>query len=145
MKRRNRILMAAIKNFLARDEVKKATDVLNRIHSVDAAEVIEHVSEPERQIIFNNWAPKASAEALLEMNEHEQVEVAEQLDNELIADILEQMPADDATDLLGDLEEDATGQIISLMKPKAAGQVRRLLKYGSTWNRGSSHCLIRIL
>ncbi len=122
--------MAAIKNFLARDEVKKATDVLNRIHPVDAAEVIEHLSEPERQIIFKSWAPKASAEALLEMNEHEQVEVAEQLDNELIADILEQMPADDATDLLGDLEEKATEQIISLMKSKAAGQVRRLLKYG---------------
>ena len=122
--------MAAIKNFLARDEVKKATDVLNRIHPVDAAEVMEHLSEPERQIIFKSWAPKASAEALLEMNEHEQVEVAEQLDNELIADILEQMPADDATDLLGDLEEKATEQIISLMKSKAAGQVRRLLKYG---------------
>ncbi len=123
-------MMAAIKNFLARDEVKKATDVLNRIHPVDAAEVIEHLSESERQIIFKNWAPKASAEALLEMNEHEQVEVAEHLDNELIADILEQMPADDATDLLGDLEPDVTEQIISLMKPKAAGQVRRLLKYG---------------
>ena len=130
MKRRNRILMAAIKNFLARDELKKATAVLDRIHSVDAAEVIEHLSEDERQTIFKVWAPKASAEALIEMNEQEQVEVAEHMDTELIADILEQMPSDDATDLVGDLESDIAEEIISRMKPAAASNVRQLLKYG---------------
>lgn len=130
MKPRNRILLAAITNFLTKDDLKKATLILNRLHSVDAAEIIEHLTDEERQKIFTNWSPESSAEALLEMNEHEQVDIAEHLEPALIADILEQMPADDATDLLGDLDTETSENILSLMKKKAAFQVKQLLKYG---------------
>ncbi|TET52774.1 MAG: magnesium transporter [Actinobacteria bacterium] len=130
MKARNKILLTAIKNLLAKGEIKRATLILNRVHSVDAAEIIENLDDEQRQKIFQSWSAHSSAEALLEMDEYDQVEVAHHLDNELIADIIEEMPADDATDLLGDLEPDETEDIISLMKTKAAVKVKQLLKYG---------------
>lgn len=130
MKARNRILLAAIKNLLSKGDIKKVTLILNRLHSVDAAEIIEHLTEKEREEIFKSWSPQQSAEALLEMDEHEQVDIAEHLEPDLIADILEEMPADDATDLLGDLEPEVAENILSLMKPKQALLVKQLLKYG---------------
>ncbi len=130
MKARNRILLAAINNFIDRKDIKKATSVLNRLHPADAAEIIEHLNEEQKKFVFEGWAPRSSAEALLEMNESEQVDIAGHLDPNLIADILEQMPSDDATDLLGDLEPEMAENILSLMKPKAAKHVRQLLTYG---------------
>lgn len=130
MKARNRILLAAIKNLLSKEDINKATLILNRLHSVDAAEILENLTEKEREQVFTTWSPQQSAEALLEMDEHEQVDVAEHLEPELIADILEEMPADDATDLLGDLEPEFAEKILSLMKEKQAFLVRQLLKYG---------------
>ena len=130
MKARNRILLAAIKNLIAKGDIQKATLILNRLHSVDAANVIEHLSDEEKQQIFTVWSPESSAEALLEMDEHEQVDIAEHLDPPLIADILEEMPADDATDLIGDLDPEIAENILSLMKKREAAQIRQLLAYG---------------
>jgi magnesium transporter len=130
MKARNRILLAAINNLLAKGDIEKATLILSRLHSVDAAEIIENLGDAKKELIFVSWPPESSADALLEMGEHEQVDIAEHLDPHLIADILEEMPADDATDLLGDLDPQIAENILSLMKKKPASAVRQLLKYG---------------
>ena len=130
MKARNRILLAAIKNLIAKSDIQKATQILGRLHSVDAANVIEHLNDDEKQQIFNVWSPESSAEALLEMDEHKQVDIAEHLEPALIADILEEMPADDATDLIGDLDAEVAENILSLMKKKQASQLRQLLTFG---------------
>lgn len=130
MEKRNEILLAAVRSFLRRDEIDKAISVLDKIHLADAAEIVEELEDNERKNIFQAWEPDHSAGALLEMDEKEQVDVAESLSTTLISDILEEMPSDDAADLLGDLSYETTEKILESMEPKEAAGVRNLLVYG---------------
>lgn len=129
MEERNEILLAAIKNLLKKNEMEKVTTILNKIYPADSAEIVGALPEADRKRIFEAWDIGHSADTLPEMDEDEQVDLAESLSTSLVADILEEMPADDAADLLGDMKPESAERVFSSMEPKKAVEVRQLLKH----------------
>lgn len=129
MEERNEPLYKAILKLLEKDEHYRVTQVLSTVHPADAAEIIEALPDEEQREVFELWDADHSADALLEMSEAEQVEIAESLSLTVITEILNEMPVDDAADLLGDLPVDRARQIISLMNPEAKADVESLLKH----------------
>lgn len=129
MEARNQPLFKAITKLIEKGERWRVTQVLNSVHPADAAEIIEALPDEEKKELFEVWDADHSADALLEMDEEEQVEIAESLRIAVIAEILNEMPADDAADLIGDLPHDRAVMIMTRMNPEIRGEVQRLLRH----------------
>jgi magnesium transporter len=130
MDERNRVLGESLSGLLEQGKMRAALALLEGLHPVDAAEVLENLPYDERLRIFKTWDVEESSEALLEMSEDGQVEVMQGLARNLAVSIISEMPPDDAVDLLADLPEKTSEALLSGMSPAKAGQLRRLLAHG---------------
>lgn len=129
MEARNEPLYKAILKLLSKGEHWRVTQVLNNVHPADAAEIIEALPDEEKRHLFEVWDADRSADALLEMDDEEQVEIAETLRLAVIAGILNEMPVDDAVDLIGDLPHERAVRIMERMNPEQRVEVKRLLEH----------------
>jgi magnesium transporter len=129
MEERNLHLLKAINKLLEKGERWRVTQVLNSVHPADAAEILEALPDEEQRALFEVWDADHSADALLEMDEKEQVEIAEHLGLAVISEILSEMPADDAADLLGDLSKARAGEILEKIELDKRQHIERLLKH----------------
>lgn len=129
MEKRNEHLFKAINKLLEKGERWRVTQVLNSVHPADAAEILEALPDEEKRELFEVWDADHSADALLEMDEEEQVEIAEHLRLAVISEILSEMPADDAVDLLGDLSTDRAARILEKIEPEKRLHLEKLLKH----------------
>jgi len=130
LEERNEIILKTINRLIAAGKIDKVTDILGKLYSADAAEIVEHLDEEYQRKIFEVWAPDQSAGALLEMGEENQVDIAESLNISVISEILNEMPSDDAADLIADLSKETAEKIFVAMKAEVAADVRSLLKHG---------------
>src|SRR3990172_3918883 len=129
IRERHETLLKAIEKLFQRGEIWRVTRILNQLHPADAADLVSRLPDDHRRRVFEIWEADHSAEALLEMEESEQVELAESLSLAAIAHILDEMPSDDAVDLLGDLPTPRREDILRVMQPEKAEDVRELLKH----------------
>ena len=130
MEERNEILLATINTLLKKNEFRKITTILNKIHAADVAEIATHLSSENLNKIFEAWDPKHCASVLLEMSLDEQVKIAEELRVSVMTHILEKMPPDDMADFLGAIPEEISESILGSMREEVATRVKQLLKYG---------------
>lgn len=105
------------------------TELLEKMHPADLADIVEDLSPEDRSAIFQAMEPEAAAEALSEVDPDIQAQIIESLDAERAADILEEMPADDAADVLADLEEERSEEILEEMESEPKADVEELLEY----------------
>jgi Mg/Co/Ni transporter MgtE len=69
------------------------------------------------------------ADVLEELPEDEQLDIIEELDDERAAEILDLMEPDDAADLMANLPEERTEALLELMDQDEAEDLRRLMTY----------------
>jgi Mg/Co/Ni transporter MgtE len=69
------------------------------------------------------------ADVLEELPEDEQIEIIQELDDERAAEVLDLMEPDDAADLMSNLPEARTEAILELMDEDEADDIRRLMQY----------------
>jgi Mg/Co/Ni transporter MgtE len=69
------------------------------------------------------------ADVLEELPEEEQMEIIQELDDERAAEVLDLMEPDDAADLMANLPEERTEAILELMDEEEADDIRQLMKY----------------
>ncbi|MDI6799890.1 MAG: magnesium transporter [Actinomycetota bacterium] len=130
MKERNQVILKTINRLLQEEKTERVTAVLSRLHPADAAEIVGSLDEDHQKAIFEGWAPDQSASAFLELEEEDQVDIAENLTLSAISEILNEMPADDAADLIADLSEELAEKILRSVKAEVEQEIRALLKHG---------------
>ena len=83
------------------------------MHPADAADIIEHLNDTDREklIKLNNF--KIDPEVFVELNESIQTEIIKYLSTESIVYILKNLESDDATKILENLEEKNKNNILS--------------------------------
>ena len=88
------------------------------MHPADAADIIEHLSQNEREnlIKLNNF--KIDPEVFVELNESVQTEIIKYLSSDAIVRILKNLESDDAIAILENVEEKDKNSILSLLPPK---------------------------
>ena len=88
------------------------------MHPADAADIIEHLSEEDREnlIKLNNF--KIDPSIFIELNEAIQSEIIKYLSNESIVFILKNLDSDDAIKILENLDEKNKNDILSSLPPK---------------------------
>ena len=81
------------------------TNSFNDMHPADAADIIEHLNENDREslIKLNNF--KVDPEVFVELNESIQSELIAYLSSESIVNILKNLESDDAIKILENVDE----------------------------------------
>ena len=99
------------------------------MHPADAADIIEHLSQDDREnlIKLNNF--KLDPELFVELNENIQSEIIKLLSTASIIFILKNLESDDAIKILENIEEKSKNEILSSLPPKDRFALLESLSY----------------
>lgn len=118
-------LEAIIRSNLSDDEIREK---LSDYHENDIADVLEDLTEEERQKLYRILGVESVSEIFAYL-EDEVGKYINELDSEKAADIIESMDADDAVDILDELEDDKSDEIKKLMDEDARQDIDLILSY----------------
>ena len=96
----NKEYIRVVTSKIANNDAQFITNSFNEMHPADAADIIEHLSENNREslIKLNNF--KLDPEVFVELNESIQSEIITYLSSESIVGILKGLESDDAISIL---------------------------------------------
>jgi len=113
---------------------RKATEhllkLIDKTHPADMAWVFRHLSEKERQDVFNIIVQTGQVgEFLSELDEAIMLDVVQGLTPQFLADVVSDMASDDAADLIDALPEKIADDIRKHMEAEDREEVEELLQY----------------
>jgi len=105
------------------------TNSFKEMHPSDAADIIEHLNDTNREnlIKLNNF--KLEPQVFVELNESIQTEIIKYLSKDSIVDILKNLESDDAIKILENLEEKNKNEILGSLPPKDRFALLESLSY----------------
>ena len=114
----NKEYIKVVTDKIANNDAVFISNSFKEMHPSDAADIIEHLSENDREklIKLNNF--KIDPEVFVELNESIQTEIIKYLSKESIVYILKNLESDDAIKILENLDEKSKNEILSSLPPK---------------------------
>ena len=105
------------------------TNSFKEMHPADAADIIEHLNENDREklIKLNNF--KIDPEVFIELNESIQSEIIKYLSSEAIVSILKNLESDNAIKILENLDEKNKNLVLNSLPPKDRFVLQESLSY----------------
>ena len=99
------------------------------MHPADAADIIEHLSQNDREnlIKLNNF--NIDPEVFVELNESIQTEIITNLSSDSIVSIIKNLDSDDAISILENVPEEDKNNILSSLPPKDRFALLESLSY----------------
>ncbi len=94
------------------------TNSFKEMHPSDAADIIEHLNETDRENLIKLNSFKLEPQVFVELNESIQTEIIKYLSKDSIVDILKNLESDDAIKILENLEEKNKNEILGSLPPK---------------------------
>ena len=125
----NREYIKVIEDKIQKNDVDFITKSFKEMHPADAADIIEHLSQDDREnlIKLNNF--KLDPELFVELNENIQSEIIKLLSTASIIFILKNLESDDAIKILENIEENSKNEILSSLPPKDRFALLESLSY----------------
>ncbi len=125
----NKEYINVVTSKIANNDALFITNSFKEMHPADAADIIEHLSENDREslIKLNNF--KIDPEVFVELNESIQSEVIKFLSSETIVNILKNLESDDAIQILENINEKDKNVILSSLPPKDRFALLESLSY----------------
>jgi len=125
----NKEYIKVIEEKIQKNDVNFITNSFREMHPADAADIIEHLSQDDREnlIKLNNF--KLDPELFVELNENIQSEIIKLLSNASIIFILKNLESDDAIKILENIEEKSKNEILSSLPPKDRFALLESLSY----------------
>ena len=114
----NKEYIKVVTDKIAINDALFITNSFKEMHPADAADIIEHLSQNDREnlIKLNNF--KIDPEVFVELNESVQSEIIRYLSSDAIVSILKNLESDDAIAILENVDEKDKNSILSLLPPK---------------------------
>jgi len=114
----NKEYIKVVTDKIANNDAVFISNAFTEMHPADAADIIEHLNENDREnlIKLNNF--KLEPEVFIELNESVQSEIIKYLSNESVVFILKNLESDDAIKILENLDEKNKNNILSSLPPK---------------------------
>ena len=125
----NKEYIKVIEEKIQKNDVNFIINSFREMHPADAADIIEHLSQDDREnlIKLNNF--KLDPELFVELNENIQSEIIKLLSNASIIFILKNLESDDAIKILENIEEKSKNEILSSLPPKDRFALLESLSY----------------
>ena len=114
----NKEYIKVVTDKIANNDALFITNSFKEMHPADAADIIEHLSQNDREnlIKLNNF--KIDPEVFIELNESVQSEIIKFLSSDAIVRILKNLESDDAIAILENVDEKDKNSILSALPPK---------------------------
>ena len=125
----NKEYIRVVTSKIANNDAQFITNSFNEMHPADAADIIEHLSQNDREslIKLNNF--NIDPEVFVELNESIQSEITTYLSHDSIASILSNLESDDAISILENVPEKDKNSILSSLPPKDRFALLESLSY----------------
>ena len=99
------------------------------MHPADAADIIEHLTENDRENLIKLSSFKIDPEVFIELNESIQSEIVKYLPINSITDIIKNLESDDAIKILENLDEQNKETLLNSLPPKDRFALKESLSY----------------
>ena len=125
----NKEYINVVTSKIANNDALFITNSFKEMHPADAADIIENLSQNDREnlIKLNNF--KIDPEVFIELNESIQSEIIKYLSSETIVTILKNLESDDAIQILENIDEKNKNTILSSLPPKDRFALLESLSY----------------
>ena len=125
----NKEYINVVTSKIASNDALFITNSFKEMHPADAADIIEHLNENDREklIKLNNF--KIDPEVFVELNESIQSEIIKYLSSETIVAILKNLESDDAIKILENIDEKNKNTILGSLPPKDRFALLESLSY----------------
>ena len=125
----NKEYIKVVTSKIANNDAQFITNSFNEMHPADAADIIEHLSQNDREslIKLNNF--NIDPEVFVELNESVRTEIITYLSADSIVTILINLESDDAISILENVPEEDKNSILSLLPPKDRFALLESLSY----------------
>tara|TARA_B100000579_G_scaffold72488_1_gene55478 strand:- start:75 stop:1448 length:1374 start_codon:yes stop_codon:yes gene_type:complete len=125
----NKEFIKVVTEKISNNDAEFITNSFKEMHPADAADIIEHLDQNDREslIKLNNF--KIDPEVFVELNESIQSEIITYLSSESIVTILKNLESDDAIKILENVEEKDKNVILSSLPPKDRFALLESLSY----------------
>ena len=125
----NKEYINVVTSKIANNDALFITNSFKEMHPADAADIIEHLSQNDREnlIKLNNF--KIDPEVFIELNESIQSEIIKYLSSETIVTILKNLESDDAIKIIENIDEKNKNTILGSLPPKDRFALLESLSY----------------
>ena len=109
----NKEYIRVVTSKIASNDARFITNSFSEMHPADAADIIEHLSQNDREslIKLNNF--NIDPEVFVELNESIQTEIITNLSSDSIVSIIKNLDSDDAISILENVPEENKNNILS--------------------------------
>jgi len=125
----NKEYIKVVTTKIADNDAQFITNSFKGMHPADAADIIEHLGENDREslIKLNNF--NIDPEVFIELNESIQSEIITYLSSDSIVTLLKNLESDDAIAILENVDEKDKNEILSALPPKDRFALLESLSY----------------
>jgi magnesium transporter len=125
----NKEYIKVVTTKIANNDAQFITNSFNEMHPADAADIIEHLGQNDREslIKLNNF--NIDPEVFIELNESVQSEIIAYLSFDTIVRLLKNLESDDAITILENVDEKDKNTILSSLPPKDRFALLESLSY----------------
>ncbi|WP_210730475.1 magnesium transporter [Roseicyclus persicicus] len=122
-------LRGRLKALVAAGDVDGIDALMEPLHPADIADLLEQVSDGERESWLALWSRGIDGEVLSELDWGLREEVIALLPGDVLADAVRELDSDDVVDLVEDLEDDQIEAILEVLEPADRVAVEQALAY----------------
>jgi magnesium transporter len=125
----NKEYIKVVTTKIANSDAQFITNSFQEMHPADAADIIEHLGQGDREslIKLNNF--NIDPEVFIELNESIQSEIINYLSSDSIVKLLKNLESDDAIAILENVDEKDKNEILSSLPPKDRFALLESLSY----------------
>jgi len=125
----NKEYIRVVTSKIASNDAQFIANSFSEMHPADAADIIEHLSQNDREnlIKLNNF--NLDPEVFVELNESIQTEIINYLSSDSIVSIIKNLDSDDAISILENVREEDKNNILSSLPPKDRFALLESLSY----------------
>ena len=130
VKPKPQVLLDSVRKLTRRQAIGPLTNILNKSHPADIAEVIKYLTDSEKKQVFGLIKdPEKAADVLSELDISDSLELLSGMTEEQISTILKEMSSDDAAELISNLPEEISTRVLQLLEREDQKDVEGLLQY----------------
>jgi len=138
------LLFYAVRKLINRGATGNLTNMINKLHPADIAQVMKQLGPSDRFFLFNLITEKEkAAEVISELDPPARSELLGQLDPQKIGEIFKEMSHDDLADIIGDMPKEVANKVLQSLGKKDSEDIQELLQYAEDTAGGimSTHFL----
>ena len=125
----NKEFIKVVTDKISSNDVEFITNSFKEMHPADAADIVEHLNQDDRESLIKLNKFNIDPEVFVELNESIQSEIINYLSSDSIVSILKNLDSDDAIKVLENVEEKDKNTILSSLPPKDRFALLESLSY----------------